>query len=508
MRTLTKFKFLYFYFIFISFFGCETQAKEVWQQSQRSTNAKNKDVNIKALNSAFVGLAKRFSPSVVFIQTKTNIPTPNFGLGRGGAEEELFRFFFGNPFGGPKSRQPKKRQSQSLGSGFIINESGLIVTNAHVVRQHRRNVDEIKIKFIGDPQNFEGHEAELLGADDETEVAVLKLKKKIRGLKPIPLGNSSDVRVGEWVVAIGNPYGHTHSVTKGIVSALGRNIDPNLRSDFIQTDASINPGNSGGPLINLYGEVIGINTAIDARAQGIGFAIPIDVAKGIIRQIVKGGKVVRGWIGVALGELSPKLAESLGLDKKTQGALIADVMTGQPAKKAGIKTYDVIVEFNNQKIRNARELMIAVGRVNVGETVPFKVLRKSREKRGKIKIARKPDKSNTIQNSRKESRSEKTKGSYKDFGLSLSALSPEKRMRFRIPPSIQGVLVEAVAPWGTASIASVEQGDVLVEVGRKPVKTVAEAKALLSRASHSLPVKLYKARAGGSVVLLLEKKKR
>ncbi len=250
----------------------------LWTE-RKASDAKASSFDVGALNKAFTELAATLSPTVVNIYTKTRM-SPRYG--RGG-QEDFFRYFFGNPFNGGMSDQAPPREAQALGSGFVINEDGVVITNSHVVRMNGRNADSIMVKFLDESENTPGHEAKVLGVDESTDVAVLKLKKKRN--KPFavaPLGDSDKLRVGEWVIAIGNPYGHTHSVTKGIVSALGRGLESGNRAEFIQTDASINPGNSGGPLFNLYGEVIGINTAIDARAQGIGFAIPVNTAKSVI----------------------------------------------------------------------------------------------------------------------------------------------------------------------------------------------------------------------------------
>jgi len=280
-------------------------AERFWSEKTESER-KAQGPEIDLLNKAFVSLAEQMKPAVVNVYTKTRVGVPRYGArGNQVMPDDLFRFFFGNPFGGPGSPgggngQMPPREAQALGSGFVINKEGLVITNAHVVRMGDRNADSILLRFVNDSPTSPGYEATVLGVDETTEVAVLRLKKKKADLKVAPLGDSDKIKVGEWVVAIGNPYGHTHTVTKGIVSALGRSLEEIERAEFIQTDASINPGNSGGPLFNLYGEVIGINTAIDPRAQGIGFAIPINTAKMVARELITTGSVSIGWIGVGI----------------------------------------------------------------------------------------------------------------------------------------------------------------------------------------------------------------
>jgi serine protease Do len=310
----------------------------------------------------------------------------------------VFRHFFGNPFGqknpfgdqdrhrnffGPHHDQGPSRdfKQRSLGSGFIIDKDGYIVTNNHVIE----NADQIKVK-LADEREFE---AELVGRDPNTDLALIRIKDA-SDLVPLKLGNSDDLSVGSWVVAVGSPFGLEQTVTAGIVSAKGRALGSGPYDDFIQTDASINPGNSGGPLLNMDGEVVGINTAIVANGQGIGFAIPISMAQGVVDQLQAHGSVTRGWMGVSIQDLSPELAEYYGIKDK-KGVLVAQVFEGDPADKAGIKANDVIVEVDGKSIESSRELTKTIANIEVGKKTTITLLRDGKEKRVNVKIAKRGD---------------------------------------------------------------------------------------------------------------------
>lgn len=326
----------------------------------------------------FAEIAENARPSVVNIQTVKVMK----GNGR------VFRHFFGNPFAGPHPFEEffgdqggngmQDFRQKSLGSGFIIDKEGYIVTNNHVID----GANEIKVK-LSDGNEYN---AAIIGKDPKTDLALIKIKG-VSGLNPISLGNSDELNVGNWVVAIGSPFGLEQTVTAGIVSAKGRIIGSGPYDNFIQTDASINPGNSGGPLINMQGEVIGINTAIVASGQGIGFAIPIETAKTVIAQLKGNGKVTRGWLGVSIQEITPQIAQSFGLKDK-KGALIADVAKDGPADKAGITRGDVIIEFDGRKITQSHDLPKIVAGCTVGKTVEVKLLRNGKLETMNIKIAK------------------------------------------------------------------------------------------------------------------------
>nr|NJM04550.1 trypsin-like serine protease [Desulfobacula sp.] len=314
---------------------------------------------------SFSELAREAKPAVVNIQTEKTIE----GGGR------VFRHFFGSPHGGnPEmfdeffspffNQQPQSRKESSLGSGFIISEDGYIVTNNHVIK----DADQIKV-ILHDNKEYE---ATLVGTDPMTDLALIKIEAK--NLMALKFGSSSKAEVGSWVVAIGSPFGLEQTVTAGIVSAKGRIIGSGPYDDFIQTDASINPGNSGGPLLNLDGEVIGINTAIVRSGQGIGFAIPSDLATGIISQLTQEKSVSRGWMGVAIQEVTQQLAQYYGL-KDIKGVYVAKVFEGEPAEKAGVQVGDVIYQINDKPVNSSRDLTFTVAGIPVGDTVNVKLIR-------------------------------------------------------------------------------------------------------------------------------------
>lgn len=354
--------------------------------------AQSPDETLTRLNAAFTGLAERMSPTVVNIYTKTGLGPRRMPRGPGmpNMPDDDFDFFFRSPFGegGPIQAMPSMpREAQALGSGFVYNEDGYIVTNAHVVRMAGKNADEIMVKFIGEDSN-KGHPAKIVGVDEVTDVALLKLAEKKDDLKAAPLGDSDSSKVGEWVVAIGNPYGHTHTLTQGILSALGRSIE-GAQTDFIQTSASINPGNSGGPLFNLKGEVIGINTAIDPRAQNIGFAIPINTAKNVISQLIEKGRVARSWMGVGIQDLNDEIAGYMRL-QDTDGVLVKQVVEGAPAAKAGVQPYDVIRKVNGKVVKTSMDLVKSITNLPVGKTADIEVLRGNQVKNLKVQVAEQP----------------------------------------------------------------------------------------------------------------------
>jgi len=378
---------------------------------------------------------------------------PGFPPGGPGGQDprefwEPFERFFG-PM--PRRRAPER----SLGSGFIFDPAGYILTNNHVVE----NADEIKVKMnTGDEVT-----AELVGRDPKTDIAVLKIDPKGKDLPTIPFGNSEKVKVGEWVMAIGNPFGLEFSVTAGIVSAKGRFIGQGNYDDFLQTDAPINPGNSGGPLLDMQGKVVGINTSIFSRSGGnigIGFAIPINLAKDLIPQLREKGKVTRGWIGVMIQKVTPDIADSLGLSA-SRGALVADVVKGGPAEQAGIKVGDVIVTFDGHEVKESTELPTLVAREKIGQEVPVVVMRDGNEETVTIKIAEMKDDEEQVATGESEA-----------YGLTVQNLTPEIAESLGINIDVQGVLVSGVEPGSPADDAGLRRGDVIVEVNRKPVKDV------------------------------------
>src|SRR5208283_5198560 len=314
---------------------------------------------------SFADLAAKVTPAVVNISTTSTVRIPGnpFRHFFGPYEEGPFGDFFKRFYGDIPERQMKQ---QSLGSGFIVDKEGYIITNNHVVE----GADEIRVKS-SDGREFK---AKVIGRDKKTDLALIKISSIFKDLPTLTLGDSEKERVGDWVLAVGNPFGLEHTVTQGIISATGRVIGAGPYDNFLQTDAPINPGNSGGPLVNLRGEVIGINTAIVSSGQGIGFAIPSNMAKTIISQLKTKGKVVRGWIGVSIQNITSDMVQPLGL-KGTDGALVGDVVPGGPADAAGLKRGDVIISFNGKSIKDMSDLSREVANMPVGRTVDAKILR-------------------------------------------------------------------------------------------------------------------------------------
>ncbi len=405
----------------------------------------------------FAELAEKNRDGVVNIQTVKTV--------KGGSR--VFRQFFGNPF---ERQNPFGRQSpfdnffdrdfdengpsdnfqqKSLGSGFIIDRDGYIITNNHVVE----NADEIKVKLASGKE----FEAKVIGRDPKTDLALIKINAS-SDLRPLQLGNSDALKVGHWVVAIGSPFGLEQTVTAGIVSAKGRTIGAGPYDSFIQTDASINPGNSGGPLINTLGEVVGINTAIVASGQGIGFAIPVNMAKELLPQLKDKGKISRGWIGVSIQEITPELATSFSLKQK-KGALVADVVKDGPADKAGIQRGDVITEFDKKPIEDAKDLPRIVAAVPAGKSVTVKLVHNGAAVNKNITVSEmKDDKIETAKAS-----------SGKKLGINVQNITPEMARTFSLKDT-NGVVVTQVQPGSTAANADIRQGDVIRELNRKPVR--------------------------------------
>lgn len=429
-------------------------------------------VDVRLVPESFSSLSEKASPAVVNIRTVKTI--------KGGGR--VFRHFSRSPFGKDDPMQdffekffgedPQHEFKQrSLGSGFIIDEEGYIVTNNHVIE----NADKIKVKL----NNGKEFDAEIIGRDPNTDLALIKIKPA-RHLPVVKMGDSDALKVGQWVIAIGSPFGLEHTVTAGIVSAKGRVIGSGPYDDFIQTDASINPGNSGGPLINMNGKVVGINTAIVAGGQGIGFAIPINLAKGIINQLKKHGEVTRGWLGVAIQDLSEDLAKYYGVEDK-KGVLVAEVFPGDPADKAGIKLKDIIVEVNGEKVETGRDLTRIIANFGVGENVKIKLLRNNREKTVNVKIAKRKD-------SKVLARKTQT-GQEDELGIRVSKLTPEIARRFNITER-KGVVVAEVASGSKAESAGVLVGDIVKEINRTGINTVEEYNDTIKKCKKGESVEL------------------
>jgi len=409
--------------------------------------------------NSFADLAERLSPAVVNIQTSKTVT--------GSGLPHPFEEFFGNPFGDvPHQREHKV---PSLGSGFVISEDGYIVTNDHVIDE----VDSIKVAFK-DGTELDG---EVVGRDPKTDIALIRVHAD-KKLPSIPLGDSSVVRPGEWVVAIGNPFGLEHTVTAGIVSAKHRYIGQGSYDDFIQTDAAINPGNSGGPLINLKGEVIGINSAINPRANTIGFAVPINMAKDILPQLRARGHVVRGWLGVVIQGVTPELAREFELEEQA-GALVSKVLPDGPAAKAGMERGDVIVEFDGQTIGEWKDLPRVVAATPIDKEVEVVVVRQGKRKTLAVSVG-------VLEDTETASLSTGT-SSVEDWGLSVQNLTPEIANQLGLDDA-KGVLVTQVEPGSPADEANLRSRDVIVELDHAEIHDVDDLRKKLAEADDSVLV--------------------
>jgi serine protease Do len=443
-----------------------------------------KNDSTQMVPASFSQLAEHAKTGVVNIQTEKTIQ----GGGR------VFQHFFGSPFGGNQeglekffapfqNQQPQSRKERSLGSGFIISNDGYIVTNNHVIR----DADQIKVILHDDKE----YDAQIIGTDPMTDLALLKIDAK--NLSPLKFGSSSNAKVGTWVVAIGSPFGLEQTVTAGIISAKGRIIGSGPYDDFIQTDASINPGNSGGPLLNLAGDVIGINTAIVRSGQGIGFAIPSDLATGIIDQLTESKQVSRGWMGVAIQDVTQELAEYYDINQKS-GVYVAKVYEENPADKAGIKPGDVITMINGRKINTSRDLTVTIANLKVDETVKVRLIRLGKEKIVAVKLGKRPDQNPEIA---------ATTDGYDAFGFQLKQMDTAIAQKLGYPKGIKGLVVIQIKPDSPGAKSGVRAGDLLIEVNHQPVDTVGQYQAYVRKFKKKEIVQLL-FRRGNSHVFVVQ----
>jgi serine protease Do len=433
----------------------------------------------------FTEVARRVRPSVVNLAITQNAPPPSSRRGPGGGPggmdpfDDFFRRFFGERPGGG-GPMPAQR---SLGSGFIIDEDGYIATNAHVVNHASKVVVRLSDKAE--------YPAKIIGVDEKTDVALIKIENSKEHLVPVTFGDSNALEVGEWVMAIGSPFGLEQTVTVGVVSAKERVLGAGPYDDFIQTDAAINPGNSGGPLVDADGRVIGINAAISSRSggnDGIGFAIPINLARGVLDQLRKSGKVERGWLGVSVQSVTPELAESFGLPESA-GALVAAVSAGSPAEKAAIERGDVILAFNGTPIQESHQLPALVAQAPIGQQATVTVLRQGKRLEVPVNVVRQPDdidEEESQPNGGGENGAGPTAGSahaLDPWGLRAMEITPEIARRNGLPVK-SGVVINDVADGSAAAEAGIQPGDVLREVNRTPVTTLSDVRAALKKASR------------------------
>lgn len=423
----------------------------------------------------FRDLVKETSPAVVNISTVQHVETASFQQRYGLPQDvpEIFRHFFGAPGETPRSGEQERA---SLGSGFIISEDGYILTNNHVIK----DADEIVVR-LNDRRELD---ARVIGADESSDLALLKVDAD--DLPTVELGDSDKLEVGEWVVAIGSPFGFDYSVTAGIVSAKGRSLPNENYVPFIQTDVAINPGNSGGPLFNLDGKVVGINSQIYTRSggfMGVSFAIPINVALDVADQLKEKGKVSRGWLGVVIQEVSKDLAESFGLEKAA-GALVVQVVPGSPAEAAGLKSGDIITHFNGKSIYLSSDLPHEVGRVKPGEDAKLDVVRNGKRKKITVAIGTLPDGDSAelaMNNSNPQDKVSKR------LGVAVSELTDNQRKS-----GGDGVIVREVMSHSPAAFAGLVNGDVITMIAGEPVRSVADFEKVVKDlpANRSVPMRI------------------
>ena len=448
---------------------------------------------LQSLQDAFVQVAQSVKPAVVNIAT-TQRPRPQEGRRAPQVPPQFrgpFRDFFGEDFFERFFGEQPQRERRSLGSGVIVDKRGYILTNNHVIEQ----ADEIEVR-LSDKRKFT---AKVIGKDSKTDLAVIKIDAP-DDLPVAKLGDSTKIRIGEWAIAIGNPFGLDQTVTVGVISAVGRSeVGITTYEDFIQTDASINPGNSGGPLLNLNGEVIGINTAIVATGQGIGFAIPISMAKEIKDRLIAQGKVVRGWLGVGIQELTEELAAQFGV-KPEDGVLVGNVMKDSPAERGGMKPGDIIQEFSGTKISGVHQLQREVAQSPVGSPVRLKVLREKQPVMLTIVLGEQP----TDVAAASEPGSTPAQAAER-FGLTVQDLTPELRNQLRLN-TVDGVMVSSVDEAGPAARAGIRPGDVITEANREPVKSTRDFSRILGQMRRGQNLLLLVRRDGNSRFVVLPPK--
>ena len=435
----------------------------------------------------FTKLVEENNASIVNISTtrEGNLPKNHPQL-----ENDELNKFFERFFGDKLPNAPRQRNTQSLGSGFIYSSDGYIVTNHHVIK----NAKKIIVKL----NNKTELTAKVVGSDEQSDIALLKVKAK--NLQPVKIGNSEDIKVGQWVLAIGSPFGFESTVTAGIVSAKGRSLPNGNYVPFIQTDVAINPGNSGGPLFDLSGKVVGVNAQIFTRSggfMGLSFAIPIHVAEDVINQLKKNGKVVRGWLGVYIQEVTDNLAKSFGM-KKPMGALISKIIPDGPAEKSDLKVGDIILEFNNKKILNSSDLPPIVGSSKVGKRVDVKVLRSGKEMTIKFKVGKLPDQ---MQIQAKSDNSEPNKKSNINIlGMDITNITSEMKKNLKLKDT-NGVFVKKVIKEPAVS-ASLAAGDIIKQIAGVNVIDVNQFQKVVSRLSKGNFASLLVRKANNSSVYL------
>jgi serine protease Do len=448
-------------------------------------------LNVHAANlPEFTELVADNAPAVVNISTvnkqdKQSLSqiAPNLQIPEGTPFDDLFRHFFDNP----QNQQPQPFEGRSLGSGFVLSSDGYILTNHHVIK----DADEIVVRF----NDRSEYVAKVLGSDERSDVALLKVEAT--GLKTVKLGDSTNLKVGEWVLAIGTPFGFDHSATAGIISALGRSLPSDSYVPFIQTDVAINPGNSGGPLFNLDGEVIGINSQIYSKTggfMGVSFAIPMDVVMNVVAQIKDKGYVSRGWLGVAIQDVTHELAESFGLDKP-QGAIVSRVIPDSPASKADFQPGDVILKFNGKTINSSSALPPIVGRTEIGKSVPVDIMRNNKHKTITVVVEQLPEEEKLAKNTAHS-------GGFVDSKLKIELidLTQQQQEEFNLT---EGVVVADVEQ-GPASEAGIRRGDLLISINNNKIKNAKHFLELSEQLPTDKAIPVLVQRGKGALFLALK----
>ena len=442
----------------------------------------------------FADMAEKLSPTVVNIYTTQTVEVSSsphqFFFPDEMEIPEPFKRFFGIP-DMPEQAPKREMKRTSLGSGVIFTADGYIITNNHVVE----DADEINVTL----HTFEEYEATIVGRDPKSDVALLKIESKT-DLPYVTFGDSDSLRVGEWVLAIGNPFGLQKTVTAGIVSAKGRAINNESYGNYIQTDASINPGNSGGPLFNLNGEMVGVNTAIFSRTGGnigIGFAIPVNMAKNVLAQLKEHGKVTRGWLGVMIQQVTPDLADNFGLDRPI-GALVGQVVPGSPAEKAGLNAGDVIIEYNGKEVSQMSMLPAMVASTSVGEKATIVLIRDGKKQNITVEIGKMEDEDSVL--------ADTETGTSKKIGITVQELTPKLAESLGIE-EVQGLIVSDINPGSAAAEAGILRGDIILEINREKVESIVQYRNALVAAQEKKSILLLIKRDQHTRFVVIEFKK-
>ena len=443
---------------------------------------KDKPTTAKSLGQAFVEVSKRVQPAVVNVNTEKTVtvkPWERFGedFFRGSPFEDFFRGFGFSP----RERDKEYRQKQrGGGSGVIVDKEGYVLTNNHVIE----GADKVKVK-LNDGREFT---ATVKGQDSRTDLAVLHIDSK--DLPVAILGDSDKLEVGEWAIAIGSPFGLEHTVTVGVISAKGRSgLGTGTYEDFLQTDASINPGNSGGPLINIDGEVIGINAMIIQPGTGIGFAIPVNMAKQILNDLIKQGKVVRPWLGISVQDLTPEMMEHFKVKEK-EGVLVGQVFPGTGAEKAGIVSGDIIKSVDEKPVKNVSELVKEILRKKVGQPVKLSIIREGKEMTMDVVTSSQPDKPETAR--------QKENGGEEKLGAHVQELTPQVAARYGISGVKNGVVITGVGDGSAAEEIGFQEGDVILEINRKKIESLRDFERAMKDASLEKGILFHIHRKGSS----------